>query len=578
MKSHTARIFRFFSIILLFTILLAACAPAVQLNEADTLGKTAMNLIYDGSFKTVKNTWGLTGWLVGLSLGIALSFAANKFTGGNSAGCISSVIVFFFVLLTSLAIFHFIGASAAKSIATHALVVGSDTAKTRKANQFVEKLHIPAVKTVRESRECVENDYSTGCKYEWTYTYNYRQVCETKTDYDSEGNPSGSHEECHTEYDTRHVPYFKHEVRTYVYFSMPDEYLLNKVGEDSGTGLIQSNYPNMPIRFYTDWQAPEDYQNYLWGPSNRSAWEQYQLGPFDYVIPNEFKVIESALNAGRPYVITVWHSYVNWVFITSDTNNLVTTSSQVETYWAQNLLPDVKMIYSRHGTANAAVHQDYDFVQFKGGLQPVDYYGWQDAAAMYSLNVGPKLQGSYLIWAVPAASVDNPDALIQAGKAYLSDKARFGFYIAPKNLILLLFGVDESNNIAFCRMETGMPSGNVEIRQEIDNCPVGQPFTPQTIFGTMNPVATPNADGFYESTMEVPSDGLLSKLFAEEPFGFKRVKMGSMDWLKTDIKLDASDINRVIDDETKGARTASFWVSFLFIILAGVITFAIFQE
>ncbi|MEK7525263.1 MAG: hypothetical protein AAB548_02730 [Patescibacteria group bacterium] len=545
--------------LLLVVFVVSACAPAAI---GDITGKSAMTLIYDKTYETVSFAWSLTGWLLGLSFAAALAILVYiKLESGKGA-----VGTFLFVGVSTIFLFGAFGKEWAKVDATHAVEVGAERAKTRKANQYKEKLHIPVTKTVLETRACAQrNNASSGCRYEWTYDWNYQTTCTTTTD--DKGN---STTDCTTTHDTMHVPHFTEEWRANAYFAMPDEYLLNKVGEDSGTGLQKSEVANNPVRYYTDWQAPENYDAYWFGGERPNG--------FDYVIPDEWKAMDASLKAGRPYIITAWHDYVNWVFVTADSNNLVTISSQVEKYLSAGLLPQVNMIYSRFGTANAAFAADYDFVQFAGGLQPADYYAWQDAASLYSLNVGPGLQGSMVIWFVPANTVDNPDAWIQAAKAYLSQKEQWDFYMAPKNLILIGCGVDTpTNTISFCRMETGMPSGNIDIRYMIDHVS-GVPFTPQGVFGTMNPTAVADANGFYASKMDVPADGMLSALFAPEPNGFKRVKMASLDWLKTDIKLDKPDIEWAVSTESASARSISGWLNLIGLLLAfgiGLATFGL---
>ena len=541
-----------FSCLLLMVFVVSACAPAAI---GDITGKSAMTLIYDKTYETVSFAWSLTGWLLGLSFGAALAvFVYIKMQSGKGA-----VGVFLFTAVVTIGLFSLMAGSFAKTDATHAVEVGAERAKTRKANQYKEKLHIPVTKTVLETRACAQrNNAWSGCRYEYTYDWNYQTTCTTTTD--DKGN---STTDCTTTHDTMHVPYFIEEWHAFAYFAMPDEYLLNKVGEDSGTGLAKSEVANNPVRHYTDWQAPENYDAYWFGGD--------RLNSFDYVIPDEWKAMDAGLKAGRPYVITTYHDYVNWVFVTADSNNLVATSSQVEKYLSAGLLPQVNMIYSRFGTVNTALAADYDFVQFGGGLQPVDYTAWQDAASLYSLNVGPGLQGSMVIWFVPANAVDNPDAWIQAAKAYLSQKEKWDFYMAPKNLILIGCGVDmATDTISFCRMETGMPSGNVEIRYMMDHVS-GVPFTPQGIFGTMNPTAMPDANGFYTSKMDVPADGMLAALFAEPPEGFKRVKMASLDWLKTDIKLDKPDIEWAVATESDRARSTTMWLNLFGLAVAFLI-------
>ncbi|OGD71319.1 hypothetical protein A3A84_03830 [Candidatus Collierbacteria bacterium RIFCSPLOWO2_01_FULL_50_23] len=547
-----------------FVLLLPACAGVAPIG--DITGKNAMNIIFDKTFETVKGAWVMSGWVLGIGLGLAAAtIVYTKMDSGRGAAGTFVVVGLIFVIGFSV-----MGGVWAKATATHAVVVGADKAKTRKANQYKEKLHIPVTKAVLETRDChQQNNGGTGCRYEWTYTWNYHEVCTTVYEHDKDGNVTGSHPDCHTEWDTMHVPYFTQEWRTYAYFAMPDKYLLNKVGEDSGTGLTKSEIPNMPYRIYTDWQAPVNYEAYWFGNDQRFGNTPDPIGGFGFAIPQEWLVMDAALKTGRPYVITVWHDYVNWVFVTQDTNNLMTTSSQVDKYLAAGLLPQVNMIYSRYGTPGQA--QDYDFIQFAGGLQPVDYLGWQDFAAMASLKVGPELQGSMVIWFVPAGAVDNPDAWIQAAKAYLSNREKWGFYMAPKNLVLIGCGVDTATNvISFCRMETGMPSGNVEIRYTIDHIS-GVPFTPQGVFGTLAPVAVPDANGFYASTMELPQDGFLNLLFAPDGQGFVRVRMQSLDWLKTDMKLDAPDIEWAVTTESAQARTVSTWLNIIGILVAVLI-------
>jgi len=357
-----------------------------------------------------------------------------------------------------------------------------------------------------------------------------------------------------------HVPFFTEEWRTVTYYSMPDEYLVNKVGEDAGTGLQKSPVANMPLRYMTDWQAPETFSGFWYGRSRGAGWENKNaptLNGFEYVIPAEWKAMDTTLKQARPYVATVYHDYVNWVFVTAESNNFVATSSKVKQYEAAGLLPAVNLLYSRFGTGNVALHQDYDFVQFRGGLNPANKQVWQDAAGIYALKLGPEIQGSLVLWFVPAKSVDDPDSLILAGKAYLSDNAKWGFNMAPKNLVLIMCGVSEDQvKINFCRMETGMPSGNINIRATIDKV-ANVPFTPQGVFGTMKTEAKVDANGFYKTSIEFPSetDGFMQLLFAKDGQGFVRVKMQSLDWLKTDIKLDKEDIVWAVEDQTAESRS-----------------------
>lgn len=555
----------------LASFVLAACNTPIS-NVGDVTGKQAMKVIYDVAADTAYWAWFWGGCLAlpgSIAIGIFIYKVGTgdiwKFFTGLASGFGSYVIV--------LIIAGMVASSMATFAATQAVDVGANRAKTRKANQYVEKLHIPVTKTVLEKRGCNErNNSSTGCRYEWTFDWNSHQVCKTVTDTDSKGKTTGSHQECHEEHDTMHVPFFTEEWQASAYYSTLDEFLLNKVGEDAGTGLIKSNVANMPMRILASWQAPETYNNMWYGRSRGAYFENRNapaLNSFDHVIPAEWKAMDAALKAGKPYVVTVYHDYVNWVFVTADSNNYVTTSSRVKQYETAGLLPVINMLYSRFGTANTALHQDYDFVQFRG-LSPANKQAWQDAASLYALKLGPELQGSLVLWFVPAKAVDNPDALIQAGKAHLSDPAKWQFNIAPKNLVLIMCGVTEDQKtIEFCRMETGMPSGNINIRSTVDKIK-DVPFTPASVFGSSKSEVKPDANGFYETKINFPTeaDGFMQLLFAKDGQGFVRVKMQSLDWLKTDIKLDKEDIVWAIEDQTADTRSKALILKVIVFIVS----------
>lgn len=563
--------FRVFSFVGLIALLAAGCTPIA--NIGDITGKSAMNVIYDATYRTVSGAWGVTGWIWSLTLAFSIAWFCYKILngGGFKAGVFSVAAVFFAALFLTGFVVNAYSKSAATQVATHAVQVGADKAKTRKANQYVEKLHLAVTKTVLEKRTC--NQFSnggTGCRYEWTYEYNsHIEWDRCSRTVGSGNNETTEYYDCnpHEVHDTMHVPYFKEEWQTYAYVAMPDEYLLNKVGEDSGTGLVKSGVANNPIKKYTDWQAPENYDANWYGNDTMFGKTPDPIGAFEFSIPAEWHAMDDALRHGRPYIVTVYHSYVNWVFITGDTNNLVTTSSVVDKYLAGDLLPQVNMLYSRFNTPGLA--QDYDFVQFKGGLSLT---GAQDAAGTASLWVGPTLQGSKILWFVPAEEVDNPDAWIQAAKAYLSNKDKWGFNMAPKNMILIGCGVDRTSNmIKFCRMETGMPSGNVDLRYTVDHLH-DIPFTIQGVFGTISASAVPDTNGFYATTVKVEADGIVGLLK-----DFKRTKMASLDWLKTDIKLDKTDIVWTVTTETASARNWAFGWDVAGVLAACLAAYLLFQ-
>lgn len=611
--------FRVLAILMLLILLVSACAPVLTVTENDIAGKTAMNVIYDQTFGTLKGAWTQTAWIAAVALAIGLAALTYRLSGSGEGALTVGLIVGAVVL----GVLMLIGNNSSVKGATHAVEVGADTGKTRKANQYVEKIHVPATSAKLETRDCYESDGGTGCRFFWTYDYNFHEVCTESTD--SEGETT---ESCTIEHDTRYVPHFRQEWRFSANFAMLDKFLNSKVCleysgkdqngdgkddcvklDDAHTGLTKSEIKNNPVKYYYDfryelggnswlggdnfaWQAPEDYQNYLWGPSNRDSFETSQVPDVPHQVPGEWKAIRAALDAGQPYIATFQHDYVNWVFA-SDAQNLMAQSSQIQKYLDLGILPRINMPYSRYGS-NQTFALDYDFVQFLGGIQVANPQEWQNVAGFTTINAGPYLEGSMVVFFAPAGMIDNPDSWINAAKAYLSDRNTWGLTLAPKNLILVGCGVDTASNmIQFCRMETGMPSGNVEIKYTIDHL-APMPFTVQGVFGTPVATATLGADGIYENTVTVPSDGFMRLLFGRSPAqlvemagdedvawkipwfqqvnvitdGFARVSMTSLDWLKTDMKLAAEDINWVLEAETKGGRSAATWTMVIAILIA----------
>ncbi len=631
------KLFSYSSLFLLFVLFVSACSPNL-VSDQDVAGKTAMSVIYDQIHSSVYSAWMTGAFIAALFVILGVAAIVTKATGNSGGGCLKGallgvivgVIVFFIMLM--------IGSAQATKAATHGVEVGADTGKTRKANQYVEKLHVFPTRALQETRKCHESDSGTGCKFYWTYNYNYHEECTTKYRTDEDGN-SEPYEDCQMVHDTRYVPYFTEEWRFSANFSMPDSLLYSKVCleysgkddngdgkedcnkfDDSHTGLMKSDIPDNPVKYYYDprfdpgssgifgddygWQAPENYEAYLWGPSNRNSFEPYSLNPFPFVVPGEWKAMDAALKADRPYVATFRHDYVNWVFA-SDAQNMTAQSSQIQKYKDLGVLPSINMPYSRYGSdANFAL--DYDFVQFLGGLQVSNPTEWQDAAGFTAINVGPRLEGSMLVFFAPANLIDDPTAWIIASKAYLSDKNTWGMTLAPKNLILIGCGVDTATNtISFCRMETGMPTGNVGIKFMVDHM---QPmsFTVESVFGSPVAQSTPRGDGFYDTSVSIPQNGFIRNLFgrtdaqfaemmdndpgrapkAIEWFksvgiqveGFLRVRMKSLDWLKTDIKLEASDINWVIETESKGAMRSAAFTTIFFIVVGCFMLGSVFLD
>lgn len=430
--------------------------------------------------------------------------------------------------------------------AVNAMTVGVDQARFNKANQYVEELHVPVVMVDRLWRDCSEvNNGRNSCgSYvpEWTYDWNYREVC---VSHDKDGNCEATT----WEHDTMHVPYVRRIAKQVVFVS-----LLDRLASPE-TGLMPTEgVENLPHHDLTDWRIPPDFE---WYDGGRTT----DLSGYDLSVDPQWQWFYDELyQNGRVTLLSVPHIYVNWLF-TADAQGLTTISVDIDRYEAAGLLPSMNEIYSRHGFAWAT---DYDFVQTVGGLTLTDEQKavWEEYAAAFSNVFSPQRQGSLTIVFAPANKVDNLDAWADAAKANYSIKrttvldGETRWRMLPKNAFILLCTVDEPKQIVTaCRFRTGMPKGNEKGAQDIaqSSTPEMQnvSFTPEGFFGQMTTTPEDKGGGVWMPTLSFSGQPRPMSLLMRDPAdgGVKRTKMGDYDWLQASIKLEPAEVDKLVADQ-----------------------------
>jgi hypothetical protein len=325
--------------------------------------------------------------------------------------------------------------------------------------------------------------------------------------------------------------------------------------------VMVEGYP-IPRQYFADRLAPEDWGNYLFEWGSVPAFH----GAIDNVLPQDWIRIKTAIDTRSKVVVgNVYHTYPNFVHADDQENIFKPYEGHIPEYKALGVLPVMKNIYSSTG---GPVGYDYDFVQFLDGVKPSESESqWQQVASTWAANAG-KLQASLILFFVQDSKITNREEFISTTKAWLMQKDVFDKRILPKNLILIGCGVTPDNKtIRFCRMETGMYTGNHRIEVDIASLS-DMPFTIRGVFGELNSdsYGEPDSNGVYKTNVAFGEEGFLHLLFRPEPDGFTRVHMADMEFLKTDIKPDPNQVMDILNHE----RILGFAFA-LFVLVFGVV-------
>jgi hypothetical protein len=294
-------------------------------------------------------------------------------------------------------------------------------------------------------------------------------------------------------------------------------------------------------------------------------------------------------------VVNVYHKYVNWIFA-SDTAIFQQFAGDIQNYKAAGLLPDMAGIYSRNGGWPA----DYDFVQFTGALQvPQDEFNlWQDAAYNFSAYFANARQGSLDIVFAPRSQVERLgtiDNWADTIKAYRSQKGLWDITIGaetfqrmmPKNTFILACEVD-GQVITACRLRTAMPQGNEIVAETFrsgnDPSLVNLAFSPSAFFGQIKITEDTTQAPLSMIQIKRDSSAPMDLTLRDDPNGLKRISMKKFDYLQADIKLDQSEVDKLVasqvqvqQDLAAKAWQTPMWFTLGLVVLIGFL-FAINQH
>lgn len=350
---------------------------------------------------------------------------------------------------------------------------------------------------------------------------------------------------------------------------------------------------------FADHCAPPDWQNYLKSndswlfPGNNIPGNAVAGVHFCYEVPAEWQRADDAVKSHRLLPGVVYNTYRNWVHADPETVFRGSTYLVPE-YETKGLMPTVLPIINSagepfrtdiYGATSGPLGYDFQIVQFLGSLNPPQEFQtrMQQQALLWASVAGPSLKTNIMANFAYADEVPNADQWISVTKAHLMDKEVFGREILPMNLSLFNCGVSRDLTvIEWCRMETGLFEGNIELKQDIAHFQPF-PFTPEGLFGTLSGGFVLDASGkpvmadpdWDDRTVELATveisfqGGVINEAMYGVSTGHKFVKV-SMDQYSDKqfiIQPDPEQIEAIESGET--AQTlwtiVVFWAAVIFI-------------
>jgi hypothetical protein len=223
-------------------------------------------------------------------------------------------------------------------------------------------------------------------------------------------------------------------------------------------------------------------------------------------------------------------SYDNYILASGD-ELLKTYGGQVDHYKSKGLLPDPTkniMTNPAYGPANWLADKA-SFV----GVTGIDEKAVQYALMQFNAALGMKLQGDLHVVFINANSVpaDEAEDYTMALKAYWQGPV-FEKRAIAKNAVILVIGA-KNRAVDWARAQTGMPFGNEEMAQWVQDWLPGKSIDPETIFGSPRTVITPGVtpEKFGKNdvtvTLSSPRGALEEIMFEKAPF--KRARMSCED-------------------------------------------------
>lgn len=248
-------------------------------------------------------------------------------------------------------------------------------------------------------------------------------------------------------------------------------------------------------------------------------------GGVDSGIPPVWQAADNRIKANQPGPVTRQVVYDNYILATQSV--LRKFNSNILDYMSKGLLPPlgVTKIMPAAGSAELAPIRNYYYADrvYFGGLQGRHPEGnWQGALAKFNAAFGYEQQGDMYLLIVDANQISSPDDYLGAVMACWESEL-FGKNALAKNALVVIVGTKDGQTVEWARADTGMPTGNNELRLQIQRELPKTALTPEALLGP------PSATLEGRTPKIVHQESALEKLVATGPNKFKRVHMKSKD-------------------------------------------------
>lgn len=246
--------------------------------------------------------------------------------------------------------------------------------------------------------------------------------------------------------------------------------------------------------------------------------------------PADWADADKHLKANDPRPVTMMSSYDNYILASQD-EVLKTYSSRIDQYKNAGLLPDpaTNMMADPISGPSHSLAEKVAFLS----VTVTSEDAWQQSVMRFNAAFGMKLQGDLHVVVVNSSRVQSSEAeyYVAALKAYWQSPAYAKRAIA-KNAVILVIG-STGGTIDWARAQTGMPFGNEEMEQWVQDTLPGKSLDPALLFGTPKTVIKPGVEPSkfttddYTVTLSTPRGLVEEIMFEKAPF--KRARMSCND-------------------------------------------------
>lgn len=623
--------------------------PKYSVPEISGAAITQSNQIIESRQKTVGRTVGIAIFLIVVAIGIWIPGAASY---------VLPIVVIAGLIFGGLGSGHHtkkipeMKDRIGHKLADKAITEGVDFASRAQATneQYIHALVSMVLMDVVpcEARTVNRTDFCTdNTPYYTNRDINSHQVCVTRTRDDGDGGTE-TYQDCHEEHDEEYRNWFQYVAKYAVVVETRAKYLEEQVyhqkclSEDGGSigechrdeyGKIDDRRKPV-VYLHTDWRAPEDINKYRTVITTGWGDDSPPIGQYNNHVPNDWAYVRSTGEAcgngycGTGFVATFAGPYFNWGFA-ADSPLFEPYTGHYEILLGMASLPTPQgavfqmldafgqtsqLQTSLYGT-DGDLPLRYDPVKIIGScLSTNQIAGYSDYAMTLQGDFGPTKQGSlrwYIVCDSLVQRIGGMDNMLAALKAYERDSVVHGKFSMPKNLVIVVTVVSDDGTMIIGRgMETGMPAGNILVKQDMrDSVPQPIALTKENMFGVYSGNYTGSSTGkiqygekSYASTRSMQyqysdlsaAGGAAGVLYATDPNysppdpsdpactlpkpdhkGFVRYSTCNNEYLKTTININQDGFNLILatvtTEATKEVPVWGGWVFLIFgIIIAGV--------